>query len=209
MEHGQTRPDLLGEGEQVQLGTQAPVVTAFRLLQLVQVGGEGLLRLPGRSVDPLQLRTFLVAPPVRAGHPHEPEMTETAGRRHMGPAAQVGERRRVPVGRDLGAGIGRPGIDLLGAGAHGLDDLALERLVLEQRQPLGDRVFVADERLVLGQDLPHGRFDAVEIIVAEVRPAGQLEVIVEAVLDHRTDGEVRARPQPQHGLGQDVGGGMP
>ena len=37
-------------------------------------------------------------------------------------------------------------------------------------------------------------------------PSGQLEVVVEAVLDHRADGVVGARPQPEHGLGQHVGG---
>ncbi len=67
---------------------------------------------------------------------------------------------------------------------------------------------MADEGLVLGQDLPHGRLDPYQVLVAEVRPARQLEVIVEAVLDHRPDGEVRSGPQPQDGLGQHVCGGV-
>ena len=50
--------------------------------------------------------------------------------------------------------------------------------------------------------------DALEVVVAEVGPAGQLEVVVEAVLDHRADGVVGPGPQPQDGLGQDVGGGV-
>ena len=48
--------------------------------------------------------------------------------------------------------------------------------------------------------------DALEVVVAEVGPARQLEVVVEAVLDDRADGEVGAGPQPEHGLGQHVGG---
>ena len=38
-----------------------------------------------------------------------------------------------------------------------------------------------------------------------VRTAGQLEVVVEAVLDGRPDGELRAREQAGHRLGQHVG----
>ena len=39
-----------------------------------------------------------------------------------------------------------------------------------------------------------------------VRPSGQIEVVVEAVLDRRTDGELGAGEQVEHGLGQDVRG---
>ncbi len=92
MEHGQARADLLGEREEVQLGTEAPMVAALRLLELVQVGGKGLFRFPRRPVDALQLRALLVASPVCAGHPHQPEMPEPAGRWHVWPPAQVSER---------------------------------------------------------------------------------------------------------------------
>ena len=65
---------------------------------------------------------------------------------------------------------------------------------------------MADEGLVLGHDVAHGGLDALEVLVAEGGPAGQLEVVVEAVLDDRADGEMGAGPQAEHGLGQDVGG---
>ena len=90
--------------------------------------------------------------------------------------------------------------------AHRLDDLPLEGLVPEELQALEDGVLVADEGLVLGHDLAHGGLDALEVVVAEVDTAGELEVVVEAVLDDRADGVVGAGPQPEHGLGQHVGG---
>ena len=100
VEDGQARTDLLGEAEEVELGAQLAVVAPLRLLQLVQVGGQRLLGLPGRPVDALQLLALLVAPPVGAGHPHELEVAQPAGRGHVRAAAQVDEGVGVPVGAD-------------------------------------------------------------------------------------------------------------
>ena len=96
-------------------------------------------------------------------------------------------------------------VDLVLAGADRLDDLALEGLVAEELEALGDGVLVTDERLLLGHDGPHLRGDPLEVLVGEVGAARELEVVVEAVLDDRADGEVGPRPQPEHGLGQHVG----
>ena len=68
---------------------------------------------------------------------------------------------------------------------------------------------MADEGLVLLDDGPHFGLDPLQVVVAEVRPVRQLEVVVEAVLDHRADGVLRAGPQPAHRLGHDVGGRVP
>ncbi len=64
---------------------------------------------------------------------------------------------------------------------------------------------MADEGLVLSDDLAHGGSDPLEVVVREVGAAGKLEVVVEAVLDHRPDGEVRTGPEPEDGLSQHVG----
>ncbi|WP_418608413.1 hypothetical protein [Georgenia sp. SUBG003] len=53
MEDGQARPDLVGEGEQVQLGAQAAVVAALRLGQALGVRPELVLGGPGGAVDAL------------------------------------------------------------------------------------------------------------------------------------------------------------
>ena len=205
VEDGQPGADLLGEAVEVELGAELAVVAALRLLQLVQVGVQRLLRLPGRAVDPLELLALLVAPPVGAGDPHQLEVAEPAGRGHVRPAAQVDERVGVAVRGDHWAA----GVDFLGARLHGLDDLLLEGLVGKDLQPLLGGVLVADEGLVLLDDRPHLRIDPVQVVVAEVGPVGQLEVVVEAVLDDRPDGVLGARPEPADGLGHDVGGRVP
>ena len=93
----------------------------------------------------------------------------------------------------------------IGSSAAPLDDLALVLVVLEQLEgaALGD--LVADERLALGDDLAHPGVDAVEVVGGERAAVGQLEVVVEAVLDRRADGEGGAREQVEHRLGQHVG----
>jgi hypothetical protein len=75
----------------------------------------------------------------------------------------------------------------------------------EEGQPLVDRVLVAGEGLVLGDDGAHLGVDALEVVVAEVGAAGQFEVVVEAVLDRRADGVLGPGPEPRDGLGQHVG----
>ncbi len=54
------------------------------------------------------------------------------------------------------------------------------------------------ERLVLGDDLAHPRLDRLEVLGGE-RPS-DVEVVVEAVLDGRTDGEGRPLEEVEHGL---------
>ena len=86
-----------------------------------------------------------------------------------------------------------------------LDDLELVRVVVEQLERLGLGDLVADERLVLGDDLAHAGVELLEVVGLERAAVGQLEVVVEAVLDGRADGERGPREQVEHGLGQHVG----
>jgi hypothetical protein len=57
----------IGEMEEVELGTEPPVIAALGLLDPLEVGVEIGLRIERRPVDPRQLLVLLVAPPVRAG----------------------------------------------------------------------------------------------------------------------------------------------
>ena len=116
----------------------------------------------------------------------------------MGPPAQV-DPAVVAIGADHAS---------LGALARvdGLDDLDLVGLVGEDPQAFLLGVLLADERLALGHDLAHAGLDALEVVVAEMGPARQLEVVVEAVGDRRPDGVLGAREEIAHGLGHDVGG---
>ena len=197
--------DLLGEAEEVELGPQFAMVAPLGFLQLVQIGGQRLLRLPGRPVDPLELRPLLVAPPVGAGHPHQLEMAQPAGRGNVRTPAEIGERVRVPVGADDGPA----GIDLVGPRPDRLDDLRLNGWSANNSSPSPRRMLVADEGLVLGHDGAHLGLDPPQVVVAETGAAGQREVVVEAVLDDRADGVLGPRPQAEHGLGQHMGRRVP
>ncbi len=61
------------------------------------------------------------------------------------------------------------------------------------------------EGLRLGQQLAHAGLDPAQVVFVEGPTLGQLEVVVEAVLDGRADAEGGAGEQIEHRLGQDVG----
>ena len=71
-------------------------------------------------------------------------------------------------------------------------------------RPCSRSELVADERLVLGDDLAHPSLDPLEVVVAEVAAVGKLEVVVEAVLDRRTDRVPRTGIEIGDGLRQHV-----
>src|SRR3954469_14509547 len=126
MEHGETRPDLFGEREQVQLGTELAMVATLGLLDPLQLRTEVALVRPGGPVDPGELRVLLVAAPVGPADRGERERAQAPGRRHVRPEAKVlptvvavdarGLRAHVDVARGV-------------VGPEPLDDLALERLL--------------------------------------------------------------------------------
>ena len=85
-----------------------------------------------------------------------------------------------------------------------LDYLALVRLVGKKIEALVDRMLLADELLVFGHDLAHGRFDAGKVVFAKAGATGQLEVVIEAVFDGRADGVARPGPEACDRLSHDV-----
>ena len=90
-----------------------------------------------------------------------------------------------------------------------MNDLALVGLVGEERQSLLDGVLFPYERLVGLHDLAHAFLDASQVVFGEVRAAGQVEVVIEAVVDGRADRELGARPQLGDRLRQHVRGRVP
>ena len=64
MEDHQARTDLLGEGEQIELGSQLAMVPTLGLLDPLPVGNEILTAGPRGAVDALQLVVGLVTLPV-------------------------------------------------------------------------------------------------------------------------------------------------
>ena len=84
-----------------------------------------------------------------------------------------------------------------------LDDLDLVLLAarLEELERLVARDDAPLERQVLGDDLLHLRLDALGVLGRERLG---VEVVVEAVLDRRPDGDLGVRAQPPHGVRHDV-----
>ena len=206
MEDGQPAADLGREVEQVELDARGCGGRALGLLQPVQVLGQRLVGLPRGAVDPLEHRAVLVAPPVGTCHPHELERAEPAGGGHVGAAAQVDEA--LPGSAPL-----RYDADLAAAGAlvglDALDDLHLVGLVGETaRDP---RRVESSSRTKGWSSSTIARMRASmrpRSSVGERGPAGEVEVVVEAVLDRRADGVFGAGEQVADGLGQHVGGGV-
>ena len=182
--------------EQIELLAELAVVALLRLLQPVQVGVLVLLLRPRRAVDPLQHLVLRVAAPVGARHLHQLEHLQLAGGRHVRPAAQIDEIV-LPVERDRLAGGNRR------------DDLGLVVLALvpEELHRLVARHHLALDLEVALRDLLHALLDRGEVFRRERPLVG--EIVVEAVLDHRADGDLRVGEQLLHRVRQQVRRGMP
>ena len=99
-------------------------------------------------------------------------------------------------------------LDRLVAG-NGIDQLDLESLALvaEHLFCLFARPDLLREGFVARDDLAHLLLDRREIFRRERLVAE--EVVIEAVLDHRADGDLRARPQRLHRFGEHMRAVMP
>ena len=113
-------------------------------------------------------------------------------------AAEVGERA-VRVERD--------GVDALVADEV-LDQLDLVRLVLraEAVERLLDGHVLARERLARLDVLAHLLLERGQVVLGDRDALGELEVVVEAVLDRRADRDLRARVEVEHRRGEHVRG---
>ena len=183
------------DGVQVELPAQPPVIALFDLLQLLQIRVEVRLRFPRGAIDALEHLVLLIPAPVGAGDRGELEGVGLQGARvrHVGTAAEIGER------------ILRIGGDLLALGQL-LDELQLVRLVLEELSRLRPAHRGALEGVVAGHDGAHPLLHPRQVLGAQ--GPGKLEVVVEAFLDCRTDGELRAGENLEDRLCHHVGEGM-
>ncbi len=203
--------DLVGEAEQVQLGAQLAVVAAGRLLEQLQVVLERVPGRPGGPVHPLELGVLLGSAPVGGGRTHQLDRADQPGGRQVRAPAQVAPAAvavlvEVVVDGQLAAAhlhhLG--GVDV----ALEVDQLQLERLVGELGLGLGEGVEAAAvEGLARLDDLQHPLLHPVQVLRGE-RP-GDLEVVVEAVVDGRADAELGLREDVLHRLGEHVRAGVP
>ena len=66
--------------------------------------------------------------------------------------------------------------------------------------------FLADQRLVGGDDAAHLLLDRGQVLVGERAAAGgRREVVIETVVGRRAEGDLRAGKQVLHRLGEDMG----
>ena len=177
--------------EEVELAAQLAVVARLRLLEPLQVRVEVGLRVEGGAVDPRQLRVPLVAAPVGAGERGQLDRLDRLRVLQVRAAAEVGELA-LRVQRDLA--LGR--VDEL--------DLVALALGLEAALCLLRRDLLALPGAALLQLALDLGLDLLEILLAD--RLGELEVVVEAVLDRRPDRDLDARIEPADGLGEQVRG---
>ena len=212
VEDGESGADLLGDGEQVEFGAEFAVVALLGLGEEVEVRLQLVPGRPGGAVDALEHRVLLAAAPVGGRVAHQLERRDEAGGGQVGTAAEVlpaqlaGLGVQVVVDRQLtGADLDVRAV-LGGGGALEPDQFQLVRLVGELLAGglVGDDA--AGEPLPALLDLLHLLLDGLEILRRE-RP-GDLEVVVEAVLDRRADAQLGLGEDLLHGLGHDVRGGV-
>src|SRR5665811_7328 len=131
-------------------------------------------------------------------------MSKTCSTRHVRSSTEINKGRGVRVGRDerITSGLGE--VFITAATRHGLNDLNLERLILEDREALFNRVFASRKGLILGDNDAHLRVDALEIVVTKVTIIRKFKVVVEAVTNRWTNGVVRPGPQSRDRLGHHV-----
>ena len=87
----QAGPDVVVEGEKLELFPELAVVALLRLLEHGEVFVELGLVLEGGAVDALELRIVFVAFVVGAGDVGELEGADIAGAHHMRSGAEIGE----------------------------------------------------------------------------------------------------------------------
>ena len=175
------------------------MVALLRLLEPLEVRVEILLREERGAVDPGQLLVVLVAAPVGAREARQLERLDRPRVLEVRAAAEVGElvdavvRLRVEADRALGR----------------LDELDLVRLTLGQEALtcLIARHDLARPLAALGELALHLRLDPLEVGVGD--RLGELEVVVEAVVDRRPDRDLHARIEPPDRLGEQVRARVP
>ena len=181
------------------------MVAPLRLLDQLQVVVERLLRLPRGAVDALQAGVVLVTAPVRGRAAGQLERGDELRGRDVRAAAQVAPNTFAGTGIEVVVGGQLVAADLHHLGIAGLvvDELQFVRLVGKFFARLVFRlVDAAGEQLAVLDDLAHALLQRLQILRGE--RLGDVEVVVEAVGDRRTDAELGLREHLLDRLGQHV-----
>ena len=195
---GQALADHIHGGEVFQLPAQLIVVALLGLFLGLQILVQLVLLGEGHAVDTLEGLAVGVAAPVGgvAGGELDAVALDAAGGVQVGAGAQVRELTLLIEGDD---GILRQVVDQL--------DLVGLFLFLHELNGLGAGQLEALQLQLLLADLPHLGFQLGQLGLGE--GGGGVEVVVEPVFDGGANGQLHLRVQALHGLGQDVGTGVP
>ena len=168
------------------------MITLLGLLELLKIGVELFFLRECSRVDARQHRLVRIAAPIGPGDFHQLErVADLARRGHVRPAAEVCP---FALAIEFQILVGRNGVDQL--------DLEGFTLLFEQALRRLARNDAFQERLVAGDDLAHALFDRREILGRERLVAE--EIVIEAVLDHRANGDLSAWPKRLHGFGENM-----
>ena len=195
-EHGHSLAHQIMGHKEAQLPAQLPVIPHLRLFLLLQILVQLILFGEGDAVDALQGLPVGVAPPVGgvAGGQLDGIALDPAGGVQMGAGAEVGEFALLVEGDDLVL-------------RQVVNKFHLVRLVLHQFQRFLPGQLEPLQLQLLFADLPHLRLDLGEHLAGKGK--GSVHIIVKAVFDGRTNGQLDLRMQALDGLGQNVGAGVP
>jgi hypothetical protein len=185
--------------EDFQFLAEFAMVAGFGFLEHLEIVLEFIGRAPGRAVDARQHFVVLVAAPISPGDGHELDSrrVDLARRLHVRTAAQVRERIGLVKG-NLRFLIQRISVLVRAAFFQSFDEFDFVGLVLENLACFFGRDNLLHEWVASGDDLAHTLFDFLQVFQGD--GLGQIEIVIEAVLDRRSDGVLRLRIELKHGL---------
>ena len=167
------------------------MVALLRLFEEDEIFIKHRLLREGDAVDSGELLAFLVSAPVGSGDGGQFDSLDDLGVAKVRSAAEVGE---MPVG-------------IVGDGTVGkfADKLALVLVagLLEVLESIGLGHVLTDEVLLFAGQFKHSLLNLGEISVRDLT-AAQIHIIVESVLDGRSDAELNAREYVLKGLRHQV-----
>ena len=193
-QNGQALTDGIHGGEVLQLSAQLVVIALLSLFLGNQIAFQVFLVQESGTVDTGEHLTAGVASPVCTGSGGKLECLDLLGVRYVGACAEIGEIPLLVEGKLL----------VLGEVAYQLD---LVGLVLHQLQSLCSGQGEALDLEVCLDDRLHFCLDGLEMLCGQGLVA-TVEIIVKAVIDGRTDGQLYVGKKMLDGLRQNVRAGM-
>ena len=167
------------------------MIALLRFFQEIQIVLDFLVGIEADAVNPLQHLVVGIALPVRAADFQQLEMLQLLDALDMRAAAQI---REIPLGVAADHRI---------VFVHVPNQIELVRIVLEHLQRFRFRDFMPDNTLAILGDLLHFFFNFRQIFLMQ-HIVAQVDVIVKAVGNHRSNPELCVRIQMFDSLRQQM-----